>query len=153
MFYVYELIDPRSGEAFYVGKGKGTRISMHVRNARAGRIDNAEKHKRIVEIHDAGFEVIESIVLAGLSEETALRIERERIAANRQQLTNISGGNCTNAERSRQIAAYWLSRMKPFEVWMAAITPKQLHSVETFFGGARAFYDASVSMLRHEASA
>jgi len=25
-FYVYRLIDPRNGETFYVGKGKGNRV-------------------------------------------------------------------------------------------------------------------------------
>ena len=25
-YYVYRLIDPRNGETFYVGKGKGNRI-------------------------------------------------------------------------------------------------------------------------------
>ena len=29
--YVYRLIDPRNGEAFYVGKGKGNRVFAHVR--------------------------------------------------------------------------------------------------------------------------
>ena len=27
--YVYRLIDPRNGETFYVGKGKGNRIFSH----------------------------------------------------------------------------------------------------------------------------
>lgn len=29
--YVYRLIDPRNGETFYVGKGKGNRVFQHVR--------------------------------------------------------------------------------------------------------------------------
>lgn len=27
-WYVYRLIDPRNGETFYVGKGRGNRISI-----------------------------------------------------------------------------------------------------------------------------
>jgi uncharacterized protein len=29
--YVYRLIDPRNGETFYVGKGKGNRVFAHIR--------------------------------------------------------------------------------------------------------------------------
>lgn len=30
-FYVYRLIDPRNGETFYVGRGRGNRVFDHVR--------------------------------------------------------------------------------------------------------------------------
>ena len=30
-YYVYRLIDPRNGETFYVGKGKGNRVFAHAR--------------------------------------------------------------------------------------------------------------------------
>ena len=29
--YVYRLIDPRTGETFYVGKGQGNRVFSHIR--------------------------------------------------------------------------------------------------------------------------
>lgn len=57
--YVYRLIDPRNGETFYVGKGKGNRVFAHI-HAEASldgdEIDN--KLKRIRDIRLAGFEVI-----------------------------------------------------------------------------------------------
>lgn len=37
MFYVYELIDPRDGKVFYVGKGCRDRIDQHEGEARKGR--------------------------------------------------------------------------------------------------------------------
>jgi hypothetical protein len=36
MFYVYELIDPRDGKVFYVGKGKGERAWQHEIDVRRG---------------------------------------------------------------------------------------------------------------------
>lgn len=30
-FYVYRLIDPRNGNTFYVGKGKGNRVFAHMK--------------------------------------------------------------------------------------------------------------------------
>lgn len=35
--YVYELIDPRDGAVFYVGKGKGKRYAVHEKEARGGK--------------------------------------------------------------------------------------------------------------------
>lgn len=32
-YYVYRLIDPRNGQTFYVGKGKGNRVFDHVNDA------------------------------------------------------------------------------------------------------------------------
>ena len=46
--YVYRLIDPRNGETFYVGKGKGNRVFAHIRGEaviESDEIDN--KLKRI----------------------------------------------------------------------------------------------------------
>lgn len=39
--YVYRLIDPRNGETFYVGKGKGNRVFAHA-NAELKTFENDE---------------------------------------------------------------------------------------------------------------
>ena len=47
-FYVYRLIDPRNGETFYVGKGKGNRVFAHAADElEAGADVESEKLQRI----------------------------------------------------------------------------------------------------------
>lgn len=57
-FYVYRLIDPRNGETFYIGKGKGNRLFNHARDE-LGAMDDilTEKLQRIRDIRKSGFEV------------------------------------------------------------------------------------------------
>lgn len=74
-FYVYRLIDPRNGETFYVGKGRGNRVFEH---ARAEIVENeaeTDKLRRIREIRLAGFEVAHVIHRHGLDNTTALEVE------------------------------------------------------------------------------
>jgi hypothetical protein len=78
--YVYRLIDPRSGETFYVGKGKGDRVFAHIRAEVAGDdLDN--KLRRIREIRLAGFEVAHVIHRHGLDDATAFEVEAALIDA------------------------------------------------------------------------
>lgn len=78
--YVYRLIDPRNGETFYVGKGKGNRVFYHIQT----KLDSEEpgdKLKRIREIHLAGFEVAHVIHRHGLDDDTAFEVEAALIDA------------------------------------------------------------------------
>ncbi|HEV3003344.1 MAG TPA: hypothetical protein VGX78_02740, partial [Pirellulales bacterium] len=91
-FYVYRLIDPRNGETFYVGKGKGNRVFSHIRaeqNLEGDVLDN--KIKRIHEIRVAGFGVAHVIHRHGMDETTAFEVEAALIDAY-PGLTNIVGG-------------------------------------------------------------
>lgn len=90
--YVYRLIDPRNGETFYVGKGKGNRVFSHIlaeQNLKGDDLDN--KIKRIREIRLAGFEVAHVIHRHGMDAATALEVEAALIDAY-PGLTNIAGG-------------------------------------------------------------
>lgn len=74
-YYVYIYRDPRNGEVFYVGKGKGNRAFIHLQ-------DQSERRKaiRIAEIRRAGKEPIIEVLTHGLdSEETALKVEAATI--------------------------------------------------------------------------
>jgi hypothetical protein len=80
-FYVYRLIDPRTGETFYVGKGKNNRVFQHARAA--GKIegngseddDITNKLKQIREILQAGLDVGHVIHRHGMDEATAFQVE------------------------------------------------------------------------------
>ena len=90
MFYVYELIDPRNGEVFYVGKGQADRVGDHLRDALAGRIGNKAKHEAIMDIVSAGLRPIESVIANFEDEDDALSAEAERIAFHGlESLTNM----------------------------------------------------------------
>jgi uncharacterized protein len=63
-WYVYALCDPRNGEVFYVGKGKGARVYQHARQAQkiVGESAIQLKLDRIRAIHDTGLKVGVEIV-------------------------------------------------------------------------------------------
>jgi hypothetical protein len=130
-FYVYELVDP-DGEVFYVGKGKGRRMYHHARNARAGVIDNVDKHERIVAIHERGYEVRYRIVAQGLPEKQAYELEADRIRHHGiANLTNAATG-FTEAQKARAKAKHLLSRLMPFE-WWCALAPRSERERELYW--------------------
>jgi hypothetical protein len=92
--YVYRLIDPRNGETFYVGKGKGNRVFAHIR-AEIDTDDPNDKLKRIHDIRSAGFEVAHVIHRHGLEDKTAFEVEAALIDAY-PGLTNIVAGSGSN---------------------------------------------------------
>ena len=90
-YYVYALKDPRSSPArpFYIGKGTGSRAYDHLAKA-----DRTRKYARIQEILNGGNEPLVHVLVENLSEEDALRLEAELIAAFG---TEETGGPLTNA--------------------------------------------------------
>ena len=94
-WYVYRLIDPRNGETFYVGKGRGNRVFDHVRDVVV--LDDEDaldlKRQRIREIHASGLEVGHVIHRHGIdSENVAFQIEAALIDAY-PGLTNVVTGH------------------------------------------------------------
>jgi hypothetical protein len=91
--YVYRLIDPRNGETFYVGKGKGDRVFAHIREE-VGDFDDdnqSNKLKQIRQIRLAGLRVEHVIHRHGMDDPTALVVEAALMDAY-PGLTNIAGG-------------------------------------------------------------
>lgn len=95
-FYVYRLIDPRNGQTFYVGKGKGNRVFSHIRLATdldGDDIDNKSEEIRRIQL--AGFEVGHVIHRHGMDEKTAFEVEAALMDAY-PGLTNVAGGTRNN---------------------------------------------------------
>jgi uncharacterized protein len=89
--YVYRLIDPRNGDTFYVGKGRGNRVFSHIRaeeGLEGDELDN--KLKRIREIRLAGLEVGHVIHRHGMDDATASEVEAALMDAY-PGLTNVAG--------------------------------------------------------------
>jgi len=114
--YVYRLIDPRNGETFYVGKGKGNRVFAHIR-ADIDPDDPADKLKRIHEIRASGFEVAHVIHRHGLDDRTAFEVEAALIDAY-PGLTNSATGAGSNefgAMHAQEIANKYQAEPADFQ--------------------------------------
>lgn len=114
--YVYRLIDPRNGETFYVGKGKGNRVFAHAHGDTES--DSlSEKKARILAIKLSGFQVAHVIHRHGLSEETAFEVEAALIDAY-PGITNIMDGHGNNdfgAMHSTEIITKYSAEIADFK--------------------------------------
>ncbi len=115
-YYVYRLIDPRNGETFYVGKGKGNRVFAHVHGDIEG--DSlSEKMARIRAVNLAGFEVAHVIHRHGLNEKSAFEVEAALIDAY-PGITNIMDGHGNNefgAMHSSEIIKKYCAEIAEFK--------------------------------------
>jgi len=142
-WYVYRLVDPRNGETFYVGKGKGNRVFQHAKGALSA--TNGEdaadlKSQRIKDIGGAGLEVVHVIHRHGIeSEDLAFQIEGAVMDCY-PGLTNQVGGHGSGdygvRHASEIIAEYRAASFEPRE-------PLILISIGKTFGEEdRSIYDA-----------
>lgn len=100
--YVYRLIDPRNGETFYVGKGKGNRIFQHANDPQNLKFEDDEdevsaKFQRIREIKKAGLSVIHLIHRHDIPDEAIFEVEAAVIDAF-PGLSNIQGGYASGSK-------------------------------------------------------
>ena len=93
-YYVYFLIDPTTGQPFYVGKGKDNRVFNHIKCALEFETIS-DKYEKIREIQNKNKTVEHIIVRHGLTEKEAFEIEATLIDTFdflTSGLTNIAGG-------------------------------------------------------------
>ena len=101
-YYVYGLIDPRTKDFFYIGKGTGNRVFDHERESKDNPSYEELKLRTISDIHLAGLEVEKIIINSNLTENEAFAAEASLINAfnyvGNQKLSNrISGHHTTEA--------------------------------------------------------
>ncbi len=96
--YVYRLIDPRNGETFYVGKGKGNRVFAHIGKAfKPGIGEDAisAKLSRIRDIQNSYLQVLHVIHRHGIPDDAIFEVEAALIDAY-SGLSNIQTGHSSN---------------------------------------------------------
>lgn len=150
--YVYRLIDPRNGETFYVGKGKGNRVFAHIRDERdsldGDEIDN--KLKRIREIILAGFEVAHVIHRHGMDDATAFEVEAALIDAY-PGLTNVANGAGSNdrgAMHAKEIMTAYYAPAAGFKHRAVLITVNRMAMVTSLYEATRYAWKMSMTKAR-----
>lgn len=105
--YVYRLVDPRNGETFYVGRGRGQRVFDHVKGSVGDPHESAAdpKLERINEIHALDMKVAHVIHRHGMSESTAKEVEAALIDAYPGLENRVAG------ERSRDYGTRHVSEI------------------------------------------
>ena len=119
-WYVYRLVDPRNGETFYVGKGRGDRIFAHSQGALSTTADEDSsdlKYQRIKEILAIGLEVGHIVHRHGIStSKIAYEVEAALIDAY-PGLTNRAGGHGSGDYGSQHVEEIIMAyEAEPFQV-------------------------------------
>ena len=117
--YVYLLIDPRTNETFYVGKGIGGRCFSHLVAARQSVADTSGDYPKLARIRDIeafGAKVRIDILRHGLSEQEAFLVEAVAIDL-MSGLTNQVAGHGHQAGRMSvaQLDALYGARSVPID--------------------------------------
>ena len=96
-YYVYGLIDPRTNQIFYIGKGTGNRVFEHEKESLNSPNSDKMKLKTIFEINSLGLDVKKIIINSNLTETEAFAAEAALINAfnyvSDAGLTNIVAGH------------------------------------------------------------
>lgn len=105
IYYVYQLIDPRSNKPFYVGKGSGDRAYTH--NKFKDGNENPYKDRLIKKLHQQGLEPVVDIVKYFGDDEQAAYTYEEQLTESigLENLTNIVIGARPPSQKGRPVSA------------------------------------------------
>lgn len=143
-YYVYRLLDPRSGQTFYIGKGKGNRVFAHAKGELKGHSDTEDddislKMRQIISIKNDGFDVQHIIHRHGLKESEAFEVEAALFDAY-DGLTNIMNGH-GSAERGikhvDQIVKMYAAEDVIFQHDLLAISVRRSSEEMSWYEAAR----------------
>ena len=151
--YVYALVDPRTGQPFYIGKGCRGRMYHHEAEAKRGK--KGKKHDRIREILACEMTVSYHVLGEYDSDQEAFAAEKDFIAA-ADGLLNMNGGgggSCLGGAYGimRRRAQRSLAKLRPFSSWNRNIPLRTRTALDKLFGSARKFYEDSLQVLQAEA--
>lgn len=92
-FYVYSLIDPRTEQVFYVGRGRGDRSKDHLRRSVNGKHRNKKVQSTINELQSLGQTHSVEILFSSENQEECFEKEMFYIAFyGRENLCNLTDG-------------------------------------------------------------
>ena len=93
-YYVYQLVDPRNNEPFYIGKGTGDRAAQHAKFKDGNK--NPYKDRKIKSILKESLEIIVEFLYENLTDENAAYDLEEQI------IKKIGIKNLTNIAEDRR---------------------------------------------------
>ena len=105
-WYVYRLVDPRTDETFYVGKGQGDRVFAHASGDVSGIGDRETlepKLQLIREIRGTGLDVSHIVHRHGIEEESAAYEVEAALIDAYPELTNRAGGHGSGVRGPRSV--------------------------------------------------
>jgi hypothetical protein len=133
-WYVYQLIDPRNNEVFYIGKGTQDRIHEHEKEALKG-VCSYKCHK-INKIRNSGLNIIKKKIAYFCDEEYAYQIEFDLISST-PNLTNVVG------RMEKTPAQYQLEMPLPIPRPLLEIATENYQAIQKYMGEFAFWYKNS----------